>query len=70
MNTTIDWVEMQTGRAGPSMCDRIGHAWVALDDAPVPVQGLPACWHRCSGCGARRFLWMSAEARGDAHDQR
>ena len=66
MNPTIDWVEVQTGRPGPSMRERIGHAWAVLDDAPVSVQGLPTCWHRCSGCGARRFLWMSKRSGRDA----
>ena len=60
MTMNIDWVEMQTGEAGPGVCERHGHAWVCMDDEPRLVQDKPAGWHECARCGAERFLWLAA----------
>lgn len=66
VQTTLDWVEAQTGIAGPSMCKRVGHVWECIDDAPRVVHGKEAGWHECTRCGAHRFLWL---ATGDTEPE-
>lgn len=62
MNVNVDWVEEQTGEAGPSGCGRHGHLWVCIDDEPSLVQGRPAGWHVCERCGKEMFLWLAQDA--------
>lgn len=60
MNVNLDWVEEQTGDAGPTGCARWGHQWVCIDDEPRLVQGHPAGRHECVRCGEERFLWLAS----------
>ena len=58
---TVDWVEQETGIPGPSMCERVGHAWERDESQVKVVYGRPACPVRCHVCGARGFHWLPDE---------
>ena len=54
---TLDWVERETGDAGPSPCARDGHDKVQVGEAR-PVHGKPAAMFQCRRCGLRGFHWL------------
>lgn len=56
-DTTIDWVQAQTGAVRILLCEQRGHDWHIAGPIET-VQDKPAAMLECSRCEARGFHWV------------
>lgn len=56
-DTTIDWVQQETGAARIMLCERDGHDWYIAGPIDM-VQEVPAAPLRCTRCDKGQYSWI------------